>query len=64
MADTIIRDSYGKIIGKIEMKSNGDKIVKDFYGRILGRYDKQCNVTRNFYGIIIAKGDVCGILFK
>lgn len=53
----VIRDFYGRILGKIETLPNGDKIAKDFYGRIVGKYIKSLNVTRDFYGRIIAKGD-------
>lgn len=53
----VIRDFYGRIIGKIDTLDNGDRIAKDFYGRIVGKYIKSMNVTRDFYGRIIAKGD-------
>lgn len=59
-----IRDFYGKIIGYIITKPNGDKEVRDFYRRVLGRYDKALDVTRDFYGVIVAKGDCCGMLLK
>ena len=62
--ETIIRDFYGKIIGKIEIKPNGDKVVRDFYGMIKGYYDAKQNVTRDFYGVIIAKGDYTGMLLS
>ena len=58
----VIRDFSGKIMGKIETDSAGNKIVRDFYGHILGRYDKRNDVTRDFYGRIIAKGDQSSML--
>ena len=63
MEDTI-RDFYGRIIGYIETRPNGDKVVRDFYRKILGRYDKASNTTRDFYGKIIARGDNVGMLFR
>ena len=60
----IIRDFHGKILGKIETDSSGNKVVRDFYGHILGKYDKRNDVTRDFYGRIIARGDNCGLLLS
>ena len=54
----------GKIVGFIDVESNGDKTVRDFYGRILGYYRKSNNATTLFSGRIIAFGDVCAIFFK
>ncbi len=64
MGKEVVRAFGGKIIGSIETDSRGNKTVRDFYGRILGTYDKQCNVTRNFYGIVVAQGDCCGMLLN
>lgn len=62
MGSTSIKDFYGRVIGYIEEDSQGNKIVKDFYRRIIGRYEKKQNVTKNFYGQIVAKGDICSSL--
>lgn len=59
-----IKDWRGRILGSIESYSNGDKVVKDFYGRIKGRYKKNANVTTDFYGRKIAKGDQCSMLLN
>ena len=58
----VIKDWRGKIIGYIETDNQGNKIVRDFYRRILGKYDKRTNITKDFYGRKIAKGDQCGLL--
>ncbi len=63
MATETIKDFYGKIIGYIETKPNGDKVVTDFYRKILGYYFKSRNVTTDFYRRVIAQGDCCGMLF-
>lgn len=58
---TNITDFYGRVIGSIEDKPN-EKIAYDFYGRVLGSYDKKLNITKNFYGKVIAKGDTTSAL--
>ncbi len=59
-----IRDFYGKIIGYRREKLNGDIEISDFYGRIKGRYDKRLDVTRDFYGRIISRGDTSAALLN
>ena len=63
MAEQYIKDFYGKIIARIEIKPNGDKIIRDFYGKQLGSYDARTNTTRDFYGKTIAQGGSMFILF-
>ena len=58
----IIKDWRGKIIGYIETDNFGNKIVRDFYRKILGKYDKKSDMTRDFYGRMVAKGDQCSLL--
>ena len=62
MEKEIIRDFSGRIIGTLETQSNGDVIARDFSGRILGKYDKAMDVTRDFYGKILFKGNMAGSL--
>lgn len=58
-----VRDWRGRIIGFINTDTvTGNKTVTDFYGRIVGRYVKRLNVTQDFYGRQVAKGDHCAIL--
>lgn len=59
-----IRDFSGRILGYIETDNDGNKIVRDFYKVILGKYDKKNNVTRDFYGRIVARGDASASLIK
>lgn len=60
-----IKDWTGKIIGTLETKPNGDKIIKDFYGRIKGTYIKKLNMTKDFYGRPVGKGDqLISLLYK
>ena len=64
MARNAIKDFYGKTIGYIEDLPNGDQIIKDFHMRTLGKYDKAQNVTRDFYGRTIAKGNHLSMLLS
>lgn len=65
MQEETIREFSGKIIGYIETDAQGNKTVRNFYRQIVGRYDANAKVTRDFYGRIVAKGDVStGLLYK
>ena len=57
-----IRDRSGKIIGWIETDHLGNKTVRDFYGKIKGKYIKMSNLTKDFYGRIVAQGDATASL--
>lgn len=60
-----LKDFYGRIIGYVETKSNGDKIYKNFYKRTVAKYIKASNKTVDFYGRIIGSGDLgAGLLYK
>lgn len=53
-----IKDWTGKIIGFIDTDTvTGNKIIRDFYGKIQGKYNKRLNITQDFYGRTVAKGD-------
>lgn len=62
MDKQLIRDPYGKLLGSIETDSNGNKTVRDAYGKLLGYYNKALDVTRDFYGRIVARGDAASRL--
>ena len=62
--EQIIKDFYGRILAKIEIKPNGDKTLRDFYGRILGKYDAATDTTRDFYGRILYRGDCLTMLIE
>ena len=60
-----IQDWTGKTIGFVETNTNtGNKTLRDFYGRILGKYNKRLNITQDFYGRTVAKGDYLSMLLK
>lgn len=65
MARETIRDFGGKILGYVDTMGNGDKTVYNFYNQILGYYKKAQNITTDFYGTIIARGDAAvGLIFS
>lgn len=37
--------------------STGNKVLKDFLGKIKGKYNARLDITTDFYGRQIAKGD-------
>ena len=57
-----IRDYAGMIIGKIKTLPNGDKEVRNFSYKILGYYRKSRDVTTDFYGKILYRGDMSAAL--
>lgn len=59
-----ILDWRGRVIGRIDTDQDGNKWVKDFYGKVKGKYNKKANVTTDFYGRKIAKGDQCALLLN
>ena len=58
-----IRDFSGRFIAIYEYHDNGDITVRDWQSRmILGFYRKSRDVTTDFYGRIIARGNAIGML--
>lgn len=58
-----IKDLYRVIIGWIETDSStGDQVAKDFNGIILGRYNAKLDVTTDFYGRILYRGNMVASL--
>lgn len=57
-----IKDFSGKIIGFIDIDDAGNKVVRKFNLMIVGRYDAKLDVTRDFQGRVIARGDVSSSL--
>lgn len=53
-----IREFSGKILGYVETDLKGNQVVKDFYGYIVAKYDKDANMTRDFYGRVIGYGNL------
>ena len=58
MARNYIRLVGGRILGYVEDDGSGNKIVHDQSGVIVSKYTKSNDTTYDFYGRIIAFGDV------
>lgn len=59
-----VKDWTGKILGFVDKEANGKKTLRDFQGRILGTYDPVLDVTREFGGRQVAKGDALMMLLR
>ncbi len=57
-----IREYNGMILGYLDHESNGDITVRNVYGKILGRYEKRYDVTKDFYGKILYRGNMAAAL--
>jgi hypothetical protein len=57
-----IKDFYGAVVGYTEVDARGDVTAHDRYGKILGTFKKDRNVTVDFYGRILANGDITSSL--
>ena len=58
-----IRDFSGRFIAIYEYHDNGDITVRDWSSRfILGYYRKSRDVTTDFYGRVLYKGNAVGML--
>lgn len=64
MSKIAIKDWQGRVQGYIDERPNGDKYVSDWRGVQQGRYIKAQDVTKDFYGRVIAKGDMASALIK
>lgn len=60
----LIKDWKGVILGSYEQDYEGRTVLRDFNGRILGRYDPKTNMTRDFYGRPVGKGNLLGTLLR
>ena len=58
MNEITIRNFSGQIIGYIKTLPNGDKEVRNFHRQILGYYRKSRDVTTDFFGQILYRGDM------
>ncbi len=59
-----IRDKHGKLIAKINTRSDGREEIRDAYGRLLGTYDPRANQTRDAHGSLVTQGNALTSLIK
>ena len=57
-----IREFSGMIIGYLDHYPNGDVEAVAFSGRKLGKYVKQYDVTNDFYGRTLYRGNMAAAL--
>ena len=60
-----VKNYAGQILAIYEFQDNGDIAVRDFSSRfILGYYRASRDVTTDFYGRVLYKGNMIGMLVK
>ena len=62
MGRETIRTWQGQIIGYLDHESNGDITVRNFSGVILGRYVAREDMTKDFYGRNLYRGNMAAAL--
>ena len=58
----VIREYSGKILGYIYVDEKGNKTVREFTGKTLGYYYADRDVTTDFSGRVLARGDIASAL--
>ena len=58
MADQVLKDSRGYIIGKISTASSGVQTIKDAKGYAKGTYDPKSNTTKDARGYKVGTGNL------
>ena len=64
MTKMAVRDYRGKNSGYITTDSDGNKYVTDWKGTRLGTYDAKRDMTLDWKGNIVARGDMASSLIK
>jgi hypothetical protein len=59
-----IRNKSGKVIGSIMTQSNGRQVFRDRTGKLLGTYEPQSNITRDYTGKVVGRGNILAFLIK
>lgn len=58
MADQVLKDSKGYMIGKISTDSRGVMTIKDAKGYTKGSYDPKTNTTKDARGYKVGTGNL------
>jgi hypothetical protein len=58
MADQILKDNKGHIIGKITTSPSGMQTIKDVKGHTKGTYDPKTNTTKDTKGLKVGSGNL------
>jgi hypothetical protein len=62
MSEQELRDSSGRLLGKIREQNNGKYEGRDAAGRLKGTYDPRSNETRDASGRLVGKGNMLAAL--
>ena len=62
MAEQILRDRRGIILGRRATQATGVQVARDAREIIVGRYDPQSNITRDARGLQIGQGNLLSSL--
>jgi hypothetical protein len=58
MADGVLRDRSGKLLGTIRRLPDGRLEARDRHGRLKGTYDPRTNQTRDSSGRFVGTGNL------
>jgi hypothetical protein len=53
-----LKDRSGRLIGKIDIKSDGKQELRDSSGRLKGNYDPKTNQTKDSSGRLVGTGNL------
>ena len=62
MAEQILRDRRGIILGRRATQATGVQVARDARGIIVGRYDPQSNIPRDARGLQMGQGNLLSSL--
>ena len=62
MADRILRDSNGRLLGRISRHGDGRTEIRDQNSRLMGRYDPKEDKTRDRNSRVVGYGDLLSSL--
>ncbi len=58
MTEQNLRDSRGKMVGKMSTDSDGVQTILDAQGNIKGKYDPKSNETQDAQGVVVGPGNL------
>ena len=59
-----LKDAQFRIIGYVDIDSNGNKTLRNEKFQILGYYKKNQNITQDFHFRIVGRGDILTSLLR
>lgn len=62
MADLVLKDRTGRLLGKITERSDGRLEGRDYTGRRKGIYDPKRDQTFDYTGRLVGRGNLLSVL--